>query len=177
VRVISPTLHPGLARLLERKAIRVVQRNYRAGDLKGAAIVIAATDQREINHKVAGAAKRRGILANVVDDREPSDFIVPSFFRRGDLTLAVSTGGMSPALARKIRTRLEKEFRKEYATLVSLISQVRSDLKKSGITVTPGAWQNAIDLDSLISLVRSGHAQKAKALLLNRLKIHTPLQR
>lgn len=170
VQVIAPTLCSKLSSLAKSKTISVLQRNYEPGDLKGACIVIAATTETETNKKVAMEAKRRGILVNVVDDREQSDFIVPSCLRRGDLTIAIATAGKSPALARKIRTRLETDFGKEYASLVNLISEVRSELKRRRVKVNASAWQDALDLDQLIKMVRAGQGEKAKATLLNNLE-------
>lgn len=169
VTTISPTLQPGLVRLVKNKTIHLIQRTYKPGDLKGAVIVIAATDEKQINLRVAKEAQKMGALVNVVDDPEPSSFILPSYFRKGNLTLAVSTGGVSPALARKIRTRLEKEFGKEYATLLSLIGEVRSLLKEKGLRVDAKIWQEALDLDLLIQLVHSGKLKEAKLILLDKL--------
>ena len=170
VQVITPAFCSELSCLAESKAINVLRRSYEPGDLKGAYIAIAATTETETNKRVAMEAKRRGILVNVVDDLEQSDFIVPSCLRRGDLTIAVSTAGKSPALARKIRTRLEKDLGEEYASLVALIDEVRSKLKQRGVTVNKGVWQNALDLDLLIEMVRAGQSEKAKATLLNNLE-------
>ena len=170
VTVISPVLHPDLSELANKKSIQVIRRSYKSGDLKGAFIVIAATGTKETNRKVAKEAGRVGALVNVVDDPEPSDFIVPSVVRRGDLTIAISTGGMSPALARKIRTRLEDSFGEEYALLVSLVEEVRSTLRRKGIRVNAERWQNALDLDFLAQLLRTGQKDKAKAVLMKKLK-------
>jgi siroheme synthase-like protein len=106
----------------------------------------------------------------VVDDPGPSDFIIPSFFKRGNLTVAVSTSGVSPALARKIRTELEKNFGEEYASLLSLVGKVRSALKKKEHPAAAEAWQEALDLDSLLQLLRSGQKKKAEAILLSKLQ-------
>lgn len=170
VKVISPELCPELSQLAKSRAIQVLQRNYNGGDLQGALITIAATDDGEINNKVAEEARAKGVLVNVVDDSEHSDFIVPSQFRRGDITIAVSTAGKSPALARKIRTRLEEDFGVEYASLALLVDEVRSELKRQGIKVNGYGWQKAIDLDVLIELLRAGQNEKAKATLLANLK-------
>ena len=170
VTVISPVLHPDLSELANKKSIQVIRRSYKSRDLKGAFIVIAATGTKETNRKVAKEAGRVGALVNVVDDPEPSDFIVPSVVRRGDLTIAISTGGMSPALARKIRTRLEDSFGEEYALLVSLVEEVRSTLRRKGIRVNAERWQNALDLDFLAQLLRTGQKDKAKAVLMKKLK-------
>jgi siroheme synthase-like protein len=170
VFVISPNPHPEIKRLSNRKAIHLIQRDYKAGDLRDAVITLACTDVKEVNCKVADEAKRAEVLVNVADNPERSDFITPSFFKRGNLTVAVSTAGVSPALARKIRTKLEKNFGEEYASLLSLIGEVRSNLKKKGYRVGTEAWQEALDLDLLIQLIRSGHRKEAKAILLTKLQ-------
>jgi siroheme synthase-like protein len=106
----------------------------------------------------------------VADDPEASDFIVPSVLRRGDLTIAVSTGGKSPALARKVRTRLEESFGMEYAVLLSQIEEVRSTVREKGMDVDAETWRDALDLDLLIELVREGQNEKVKTLLLDQFK-------
>jgi siroheme synthase-like protein len=172
VTVISPALHQDLILLAQDKGIRLIKRDYETRDLDGAFVVIAATDLEEINRNVAHEAKKRGILVNVVDDPGESDFIVPSFLRRGDLTIAISTGGTSPALAKKIRTKLEQDFGKEYGLLLPLIGEVRSTVKEKEIMVREEAWQEALDLDSLIRLMQKGQRNKVKTLLLSKLKAY-----
>ena len=170
VTVISPKPHPDIGRLFKDKAIFLIRREYETGDLKGAVIAIACTDLKKINRRVVAEAKKAGVLINVADDPKLSDFIIPSFFRRGDLTLAVSTSGTSPALARKIRMTLQKTFGKEYASLLSLIGEVRATLKNKKHRVDPEIWQEALDLDLLIELVRSGQKKKAQTILLSKLQ-------
>lgn len=170
VTVISPKPHPDIARLSKERTIRLIRREYETGDLKGAVIAIACTDVKEVNRKVANEAKKAGVLINIADDPKPSDFIIPSFFRQGGLTVAVSTSGISPALARKIRTTLQKSFGEEYASLLSLIGEVRSTLKYKEHRVDPETWQEALDLDLLIQLVRSGQKKKAQTILLSKLQ-------
>jgi siroheme synthase-like protein len=172
VTVVSPTLHPDLAQLAEAGRIGSIRREFKPGDLAGAAIAIAATDERAINQKVSHEARDRGVLVNVVDRSEQSDFIIPSFFRRGDLTVAVSTAGMSPALARKIRTKLEGLLGEELALVLSIIGDVRSGLQQRGIGVTADAWQEALDLDLLIGLVQEGRPEEARDILRTRLEAH-----
>jgi precorrin-2 dehydrogenase / sirohydrochlorin ferrochelatase len=169
VKVISSNFHSNLLGLAEKKSIRLIQRDYKPGDLTGAAIVIAATDKQEINRRVAEEANRAGALVNVVDDPEHSSFILPSYFRKGGLTLAVSTGGTSPALARKIRTELQKNFGEEYAALLLLIGEVRSSFKRRGVRINAGRWQRALDLEPLFRLLRAGKPKKAKQILLDKL--------
>jgi siroheme synthase-like protein len=170
VEVISPDACPELNKLAEDGEISVLPRSYRAEDLGNAFIVIAATSDRGINLKVAREAQRKAVLVNVVDDQENSDFIAPSYVRRGDITIAVSTAGRSPALARKIRTRLEKDFGDEYASLARLIGEVRAEIKQQGIKVDGDGWQEALDLDLLTKLLREGGKEKAKAVLVSGLK-------
>ena len=135
-----------------------------------ASIAIAATSDKSTNLAVVQEARRNAVLVNVVDEPENSDFIVPSYMRRGEITIAISTAGRSPALARKIRTKLEKELGDEYASLASLIGEVRAEVKRQGIKVNGDAWQEALDLDLLIELLRKGDNEKSQAILLSSLK-------
>jgi len=170
VEVVSPNVCPELNQLAESGQIRVLQRSYRVGDLQDVVIAIAATDDSNTNLEVVKEARRKAILVNVVDDAENSDFIAPSYMRRGDVTIAVSTGGRSPALARKIRTRLEKDFGDEYASLAVLLDEVRAEVKRQGIKVNSDAWQETLDLGLLSDLVAKGNSEEAKVILLSNLK-------
>ena len=172
VTMISPKPHPEIVKLSKKRAIHFIQRDYEKEDLGDAAIAFACTDVKKVNRKVAVDAKEAGVLVNVADDPRPSDFIIPSFFRKGNLTVAISTAGVSPALARKIRTKLEKSFGKEYGPLLSIIGEIRSAIKKKGIIVEPEIWQEALNLDSLIHLLQAGQREKARAILLHKLEAH-----
>ncbi len=173
VTVVSPAFCDGLAELARKGVITPVLRKYKAGDLQGATLAIAATDERETNLQVSRESKERGLPVNVVDEPESSDFIVPSSFQRGDITISVSTSGRSPALARKIRSRLEAEFGREYAVLVRLVSDVRLEIKRRGKSVSAESWQTALDLESLLALIQAGDEDGARRLLLNNLNILT----
>jgi len=170
ITVISPKPHAQILKLFKNKALQLVRRNYEPGDLRGAALSVAATHAKKINGKVAKEAKKDGIMVNVVDDAALSDFIIPSSFRRGDLSVAVSTSGRSPALAKKIRAKLEKTIGMEYANLVSLTAEIRSEIKRKGLRVSVKAWQESLDLESLILLLKAGRHDEAKATLLRKLK-------
>jgi siroheme synthase-like protein len=170
IEVISPDLCPELAEMTEPGEIRTTRRNYRPGDLKNAFIAIAATDNSDMNRRIAKEARSGAVLVNVADDPESSDFIVPSYARRGGVTIAVATAGQSPALARKIRTRLEQEHGSEYASLVHLIGEVRAEVKRQRIKVSGDDWQEAIDLDLMIELLKRGDREKARAALFDSLK-------
>ena len=112
--------------MAEGATIGCLPRGYEAGDLQGAFLVVAASDAPEVNTKVWREASELGILVNVADKPEECNFILPSVLRRGGLTLAVGTGGASPALARKLRTGLEGRFGPEYSSLVGLMDSLRT---------------------------------------------------
>lgn len=170
VHVVSETICPGLMRLAEEGAVMAELRRYRPGDLLGAFIAVASTDDPATNLQVAREARAESALVNVVDDADHSDFIAPSVLKRGDITIAVSTGGSSPALARKIRTMLEEHFCDEYADLSVLLGDVRAEVKASGSEVSADAWQRAIEVDRLLDLLREGRREAARLLLMANLK-------
>ena len=170
VEVISLDFCSELSDLADSGEIRILHRNYQAGDLKDALIVIASTSDENTNMEIARDARSNVSLVNVVDDPEKSDFIVPSYLRRGDVTIAISTSGRSPALARKIRTKLEKEFGDEYASLALVIDKVRTELRQQGIKVDGDIWQEALDLDLAIELLKKGDDRKIETILLSSLK-------
>ena len=170
VEVISPDLCFELKQLVESRTINVRNREYQAGDLKDAFVVIGATSDSETNIKVAAEAQENGLLVNVADDARSSNFVFSSYLRRGDVTVAVSTAGRSPALARRIRTKLEKDFGDEYASLAILVDEVRAEVKRQGIKVNGNSWQEALDLDLLVDLVRRGDNEKVMGIILSRLK-------
>lgn len=121
VVVVSPEVEPEI----ESMAVEVHRRRYEEGDLEGAFLAFTATDSREVNAAVAREAHERGIPINVADRPSEGDFAVPSTLRRGRLQVAVSTGGASPTLARRIRQELEKAFGYEWAGLVEELERER----------------------------------------------------
>ncbi len=170
VEVISPRLCSGLKQLENDKKINVIGRKFQPGDLTGAFIAIAATANLQTNAAVAAEGLEKSVMVNVVDDPARCDFILPSYCRRGGIILAVSTSGMSPALARKIMSRLEKEFGPEYGTLAAITQKVRARLKREKIKINSSRWQQALDIDRLTGLIRSGHTNEAEKLLFNQLR-------
>ena len=170
VQVVGPILCPELRQLAKSGVIQAFQRSYKAEDLQDTLIAIAATDDVKTNESVAAEARRQRILINVVDDPQHSDLITPSYFRRGEVTIAVSTSGRSPALARKLKSKLGKDFGAEYAKLAVLAGEVRTELKQQKIAVDTEAWQEALDLNLLTELLKDGKIQEAKDTLLKNLK-------
>ncbi len=169
VDVISPVINLELQELAQQGNICVFQRHYQNGDLKKARLVIAATNDRNINQQIMEEAKSAGILINITDNPVNSDFIVPSSFHRGDMRIAISTGGRSPSLSRRIRQKLEKEFGEEYANLIDIVEEVRTEVRRQKISVKASQWQEALDIDSLLPLLKEGKFQQAKELILTKL--------
>lgn len=169
ITVISPRLCSGLRELDRAGKIHVRHRAYRPGDLEGACIAIIATGSRGVNLQASEEARRNRIPVNVVDDARLSDFIVPSIVRRGSVSIAVSTGGKSPALARKIRTRLESQIDEQYAELALVIEGVRREARRLKLKISSKRWQEAIDLDQMLLLIRQGESKKAGDILLEKL--------
>jgi len=132
VTVVSPDVTPGLRDLAGAGGVRWEPRPYRPGDLDGARLVYAATDEPAVNAAVRVDANRAGIWVNVADEPEACDFLAPAVVRRGDLTIAVSTNGASPALARRIREQLEAEFGPEYAEALRELRARREAAKAAG---------------------------------------------
>ena len=121
VVVVSPEVLPELAGM----DVEILHRTYEYGDLEGAKLAFAATDSREVNAAIAQEAKERGVPINVADRPAEGDFAVPSTLRRGGLQVAVSTGGASPTLARRIRNELEEAFGFEWAGVVEEFDTAR----------------------------------------------------
>jgi precorrin-2 dehydrogenase/sirohydrochlorin ferrochelatase len=125
IRVISPEVRAELRRLVQDKEIEWFQRGFAEGDLKGAFLVFAATNNPAIQVLIAEEAVKCSVLLNSADDPRNSDFHVPAHFRRGKMLVTVSTGGSSPALAKKIRQQLEIELVPEYELVVGLLALIR----------------------------------------------------
>jgi precorrin-2 dehydrogenase/sirohydrochlorin ferrochelatase len=128
VRVIAPAITPCLAELALRGSITHLHRPYEPGAMAGAALVFAATDDRAVNRAAAEEAQRLGIPVCVVDEPAEGTFTSPSTVRRGDLLITISTGGRSPALARRIREELEDRYGPEYADIVDILGAFREKL-------------------------------------------------
>ena len=140
----------------------VRDRRFRASDVGRQALIIAATDDRAVNAAVAAAARRKGIPVNAVDDPEHCSFIVPAVVTRGDLTVAISTGGRSPAAARLVKERISEVLGDEYAALVRLLGAHRGRMKDAvaGQGKRARAWKRMID-DGVLESLRDGDREGA----------------
>lgn len=122
VVVIAPEFYK---EFMSERDVTLLRQKYSGECLSGAFLVIAATDDKEINQEIWEDAQRHGLLVNVVDQPELCNFIVPSVVNRGELQISISTGGASPALAKRIRQELESLFVPEYSELTQLLSKLR----------------------------------------------------
>ena len=149
VVVISPEVNEGVKGLADDGRVNWFQREYRPGDLEGAFIAIAATDDNVVNRQIADEATERNVLLNVVDVTHLCTFIAPSVVRRGEVTIATSTGGASPALARKFRevlsgSPIESQHNvMEYADLAPILADVRAEIRRLNIVLKTDHWQAA----------------------------------
>lgn len=130
VTVISPEITGRLAAYKEKGMIKHIPRSYRRGDIRSAFLVIAAAGSEETNQRVAEEAKGGNKLLNVVDTPSLCNFIAPSVVKRGLLTIAISTGGASPAMAKEIRKDLQKIYGPEYARYLNFLRDARSKAMK-----------------------------------------------
>jgi siroheme synthase-like protein len=169
VTVVSPAVTPRIASWAEESRIRLIARCYRKGDLTGHVLVFATTGEGAVSAAVAAEGRRLGVWVNAADDPEHCDFILPSVLRRGELTVAVSTGGASPALSRALREELEVYLGENYQMLIEVASEVRRELRQEGVAAPADAWHQAFD-PGLRQLVMQGRRADAKAQLIGRLR-------
>lgn len=130
VTVVSPDVTKTLNDLWQESAIILKKRRFADRDLNGIFLVVAATDNNLLNCKIAAMAKERNLLCNVADSPKDSSFILPAVVDRGDLIIAISTSGESPALAKILRKELENKFGEEYVVLLQLLGSIRRKLLK-----------------------------------------------
>ena len=163
VTIISPALTPKLHEFSDAGKITHLQKQYEEKDLSGEFLVIAATPSVEVNTLVARACRKRHVLINVAVPPEESSFIVPSVVERGDLMIAISTSGASPALAKKIRQDLEQRYGGEYGLFLDKMSAIRNRVREE---IPDGqkrheVFQALVDSD-VIDLFRQGKTREAE---------------
>jgi precorrin-2 dehydrogenase/sirohydrochlorin ferrochelatase len=128
VRVLAPQATPAVEDWARSGRIVWDARTFEPADLEGTFLVVAATSSVEVNDSVFREAQRRGVLCNVVNDPEHCDFYYPAVVRRGDLQIAISTSGRSPALAQRLRRELEEQFGPEYEAWIAQLGRQRKEL-------------------------------------------------
>ena len=134
---------------------------------------MAATNLHEVNREIFQEAEERGVLLNAVDDTPLCTFIAPSLVKRGPVTLAISTGGVSPALARKLRETLNLSPDLEWADLAPVLAQARQEVKQRQLVIDPDRWQTVMTSE-LLHLAQSGGEAEALQKLLSNLMADLP---
>ena len=132
VTVVSPELNEEMAALANEGRFRHLKRDYEPGDLEGYTLAFVATDDRSVNSTVADEGKARKVWVNAVDDPPYCDFIMPGIAQKGDLIIAISTSGRSPAMARKMREEIEEFLTDDWAAMLELAAEVRAELQGAG---------------------------------------------
>ncbi len=166
VGVVGRELTPALARLAQAGRIAHIPGDYDEGHLEGVFLVIGATDDRDVNERIYRDARKRGVLANIVDDPDRCDFILPALCRQGDLVITVATGGKSPALAKKLRQELEERYGPEYEVLLKIMGELRAQIIDRG----QGPDENRKIFETLVGSdilehIRKGQWKKAEAIV------------
>ena len=166
VTVIAPELTAQLAYLAKEGEIKHIARGYQEGDIDQAFLVVAATDNSEVNQAVAENAHQQHILINVVDNTDLCNYIVPSVLDRSPVTVAVSTGGASPVLARQLRTKLESMIPSSCGELASITEEYREKVKQkfASSAERKAFWENALK-STFAELVYAGQISEARRLL------------
>ena len=166
VTVVSPDICRDLDKLARDGAIILKTRGYRRSDMDHMFLVIGATDDKDLNRQIFKDAEALGTLCNIADQPEACSFILPSVVHQGDLLIAISTSGKSPAFAKQLRKDLEKTFGKEYAEFLQLMGAVREKLLKTDHA--PEAhkkkFENLIH-KGLIDLIRNQQTDAIDAIL------------
>jgi siroheme synthase-like protein len=166
VVVIAPAVTDGLGDLIRRGELTHVARPYGRGDLAGAFLVIAADADRAVRAAVFAEAEAERVLCNAVDDTEHCHFAVPSIVRRGELLIAISTGGRAPALAKRLRRRLTAELGWEWEALVDVLGEVRAEtLPRRTVDFATWAarWQAVLDREQeLLDLLAEGRIEEVR---------------
>ena len=165
--VVAPRLDAALAALAAAGSLTHLDRVYHPGDLAGALLAFAATDDAELNRSVAAEARERGILIDIVDAPRLSSFTTPATLQRGDLLITVSTAGGSPSLSRRIISELEPLFGAEYAEAVALLGSVREKIltEKGGSAYNERVFAELAALD-LPALIKNGQRDAIDQILL-----------
>jgi precorrin-2 dehydrogenase/sirohydrochlorin ferrochelatase len=177
VYISSPELTSSLQELVELGEVRLIDPDSLDASLDTVCMVIAATDDSALNSRIASKAKARGILVNSVDQPQDCTFIMPSIVRVGDLQIAISTGGKSPALAKKIRGDLESIFGPEYGSFIELLGLLRRELISKGKSSShnKSLFQRLVN-SPLLELIKQGDIESVRRTLSSLLGAEFPVE-
>jgi len=162
VRVVSPEVEPELAGLAREGRLEWLRKKFEDRDLRGALLAFAATDDRTVQERVRRRAERDGVLLNLADDPDGCSFHVPAVCRRGALTIAVSTGGRSPAVAAMVRRELDNRYGPEYEELLDIMARVRERLSGSATQAERKKLYKKILHDDIVEWIRTGRRDRVR---------------
>jgi precorrin-2 dehydrogenase/sirohydrochlorin ferrochelatase len=171
VRVVSTTPAARLDELERTDHVRVERRTWRPEDLDGVSICVAWSVRSEVRDQIAREARARGVLVNVMDDIPNCDFAAPAVVRRGELLLAIGTGGASPTLAKRLREDLGERYGAHWGELVAVLREVRESTLPllPDLTERARRWRLALDLEEAEKLLLAGRAAELRERLRTRL--------
>jgi siroheme synthase-like protein len=194
--IVSPDLVPEIRAAVDQGSAAWISREFAAGDTAGMFVVVIATNDGSANRIIATEARSNGALVNAADDAANCDFILPAVVEKGRLTLAASTGGSSPAMARWLRERIGQWLSDDVVALADLAAEARVAARHREVTcaarcprvgappplccrecpnkVPSDRWQEAMN-DSALALLRAGQQEEARAALLSALGLDEPL--
>jgi precorrin-2 dehydrogenase/sirohydrochlorin ferrochelatase len=163
VKVVALTASDRIETLAAEKKLEWLSELYRPDHLDGARLVFAATDDAQLNARIAADARARDALANVAEPPESGDFMVPATIKRGDIVLAISTGGASPALAKKLRRQLEEVVGEEYGALARLMGELRplAEQQIKGQNRRQRLYEEIVN-SNVLDLLRAGKHDEAR---------------
>lgn len=161
VRVVAPELGARVRAWRDAGALVAEERPFRPDDLEGVWVAFAATGDPEVNRAVYEEGERRGVFVNSADDPAHCSLTLMSVVRRGDLQVAIGTGGRSPAMAAHLKRWLEDSLGPEYGELLEIVGDVRDELRARGVSTEDYDWRPAFTSD-MLDLVRSGRLEEAK---------------
>jgi precorrin-2 dehydrogenase/sirohydrochlorin ferrochelatase len=168
VVVVSRSLTPVLEDRKKADTIEHIDADYEKKTLRGAFMVIGATDRDDVNAQVSQDALSLGILVNIVDDPDRCNVILPSLLQQGDLSIAISTGGKSPALARKIREELQQQYGPEYESLLTIMGSLRKRVLAQGhASEANKAVFEALVRSDMLQAIRNGNGNLVKKIILD----------
>lgn len=167
VKVVSPQIIPELQDMVSKQKCEWIPREYAGEDIKDSLLVFSCTEKEEVNAQVARDAKAINVSINVVDDPDKCSFIVPSIMTRGDLTIAVSTGGSSPIVARQIRQELEEFYGDEIRLYLDLLRFWRQEAKQYLSPEKRAQFFNKVTDGEVLNCLKQGQHDQAKEVVEN----------
>jgi siroheme synthase-like protein len=170
VTVVSPELHPDLTALLDSPAVRWIRREAHVDDLAGANLVFLATSDGAVNARLELTARSHGALVNRADAPDDGTFHVPAVLRRGDITVAVSTGGRAPGIAQLIRDDIESIMTEGRVSLLDVIAEARDAVHDAGMRTDSETWHDLPDDQRLLAYIEAGQRDRALGYAIGRLK-------